>query len=85
MKNELLIRSALAGLLALAATGPSVAADNEKCYGVAKAGENDCASATGTHTCHAKAKADNLPEEWKYVPRGTCESMGGKLKYEKQG
>ena len=35
--------------LALAAASPAVAADNEKCYGVAKAGENDCGSATGTH------------------------------------
>jgi uncharacterized membrane protein len=85
MKNELVIRSALAGLLALAAASPSAAADNEKCFGVAKAGENDCASASGSHGCHAKAKADNLPDEWKYVPKGTCESMGGKLKYDKQG
>jgi len=84
MKNELVIRSALAGLLALVASGPSAAGDQEKCYGVAKAGENDCASATNTHMCHAKAKADNLPEEWKYVAKGTCEKIGGKLKYEKQ-
>src|SRR5262245_44800412 len=66
MKNELVIRSALAGLLALAAAAPSAAADKEKCFGVVKAGENDCASANGSHSCHAKAKADNLPEEWKY-------------------
>jgi len=49
--------------------------EREKCYGVAKAGQNDCG--TATHTCAGKAKRDNAPDEWKYVPKGTCEKMGG--------
>ena len=51
--------------------------DQEKCYGVAKAGQNDCG--TAKHSCAALgAKTDNDPNEWKYVPKGSCEKMGGK-------
>jgi uncharacterized membrane protein len=73
-----LLQTALAGLAALAA-GAAPAADKgekEKCYGIAKAGQNDCG--TATHTCAGMAKKDNLPDEWKYVPKGTCEKLGGK-------
>ena len=52
----------------------------EKCYGVAKAGQNDCASTDGTHSCAGQSKADNLPKEWKYVAKGTCTKLGGKPK-----
>jgi uncharacterized membrane protein len=52
--------------------------DTEKCYGVAKAGQNDCG--TAKHACAAQgAKMDNDPTEWKYVAKGTCEKMGGKM------
>ena len=52
--------------------------DTEKCYGVAKAGQNDCG--TAKHACAAQGvKVDNDPNEWKYVPKGTCEKMGGKM------
>jgi len=43
---------------------------------VAKAGHNDCG--TAKHSCGAMATSDNDPAEWKYVPKGTCEKMGGK-------
>ncbi len=48
----------------------------EQCYGVAKAGENQCG--TAKHACAASSKTDNDPTEWKYVPKGTCEKAGGK-------
>ena len=52
---------------------------HEKCYGVAKAGQNDCG--TAKHACAgARAKKDNDPTEWKYVAKGTCEKMGGKTR-----
>ena len=75
-----LISSALAGLIALGAvTATSQAADDdkstEKCYGVAKAGKNDCA-AKG-HSCAGQAKTDNDGKDWMHVPKGTCEKMGG--------
>ena len=74
-----LVNSAVAGILALGIAQSAQAQDKgerEKCYGVAKAGQNDCG--TAAHTCAGKAKKDNLPEEWKYVPKGTCEKLGGK-------
>ena len=52
-------------------------AGQEKCYGVAKAGQNDCG--TAKHACAGEgAKTDNDPTEWKYVAKGTCETIGGK-------
>ena len=51
--------------------------DKEKCYGVAKAGKNDCASAN--HACAGHSKMDADPAEWKYVPKGECEKMGGTM------
>ena len=51
-------------------------AGKEKCYGVAKAGKNDCAA--NGHSCAGQSKVDNDPTEWKYVPKGECEKMGGK-------
>jgi uncharacterized membrane protein len=80
--NDKVIHAALASLLALGLAQPAAAQDakgeKEKCYGVAKAGQNDCG--TAQHTCAGKAKKDNAPDEWKYVAKGTCEKVGGKTK-----
>jgi uncharacterized membrane protein len=72
-----LLQSAIAGLVALGLPRASGAQEKgrEKCYGIAKAGQNDCG--TATHTCAGKAKKDTAPDEWKYVPKGTCEKLGG--------
>jgi len=84
MKHQFVIRSALASLVALSAAGGTFAADDmnkadqEKCYGIAKAGKNDCASAANPNSCAGKATADNAPDRFKLVPKGTCKSMGGK-------
>jgi uncharacterized membrane protein len=66
------------GLASAAIAGPvTPKAGQEKCYGVAKAGQNDCG--TAKHACAGEgAKTDNDPTEWKYVAKGTCESIGGK-------
>lgn len=47
----------------------------EKCYGVALKGQNDCASASAGMSCAGTSKADYEPGAWKYVPKGTCETM----------
>jgi uncharacterized membrane protein len=75
-----LLTSAVAGMIALglAQASPAQEKDKEKCYGIAKAGQNDCG--TAGHTCAGKAKKDNAPDEWKYVPKGTCEKAGGKTR-----
>jgi len=47
----------------------------EKCYGVAKAGQNDCQ--TATHSCAGTATADSQGDSWIYVPAGTCAKIAG--------
>ena len=72
--------AALAVSIALS-TAPALAAgDKEKCYGIAKAGQNDCAAPDGSHSCAGQAKVDKAANEWKYVAKGTCEKQGGKTK-----
>jgi uncharacterized membrane protein len=66
-----------AGHTATPAAAP--AAEKEKCFGISKAGQNDCASTTGAHSCAGQAKKDMDPTEWKYVAKGTCDKMGGKM------
>ncbi len=51
----------------------------EKCYGIAKAGQNDCASSSGSHSCAGQSTVDKDLTEWKYVVKGSCEKAGGKL------
>lgn len=70
--------AALAVSVALSTAPAAAAGDKEKCYGIAKAGKNDCADANGVHSCAGQAKSDNAPSEWKYVAKGTCEKEGGK-------
>lgn len=48
--------------------------DQEKCYGVALAGKNDCQAGPGT-TCAGTAKKDYQGNAWKFVAKGTCVSM----------
>ena len=81
MNQRLIVSSALASVLALGLAGQVVAQDKskekEKCYGIAKAGANDCANLAGTHSCAGMSKVDNDPGEWKYVAKGTCKDMKG--------
>lgn len=79
-RNELSLRSAIAGLLALGAAslGTQVlAADGatEKCAGIVKAGKNDCG--TTKLSCHGSARVDNDAEAWVEVPKGTCARIAG--------
>ncbi|GFO81150.1 MAG: hypothetical protein A49_07770 [Methyloceanibacter sp.] len=68
--------SAFAAALSIVASAAPAAAEDEqeKCYGVAKAGENDCAAGPGT-TCAGTSKIDYQGNSWKLVPKGTCETM----------
>ncbi len=74
--------AALAGavsMAALAVSGTADAASKEKCYGIAKAGENDCGNAAGTHSCAAQSVIDFDGGDWKAVASGSCIEMGGQL------
>ncbi|HJV82953.1 DUF2282 domain-containing protein [Noviherbaspirillum sp.] len=79
-KRHTLLATALA-TVCIACLDTAHAADNdkEKCFGIAKAGQNDCASVTGTHSCAGQARKDKDPTEFKLVAKGTCTQMGGKM------
>ncbi len=82
MKNNLktLVSGAVTTALALGlatASSSALAAkgDMEKCYGVVKAGKNDCG--TKSHACAGQASKDNDEKEWVYLPKGTCDKIVG--------
>ena len=80
MDKRTLARRALTGALAVglaSAAGDARAAKPgfEKCAGIVKAGQNDCG--TSKHGCSGKATKDADPEEWIYVPEGTCKKIVG--------
>jgi uncharacterized membrane protein len=80
-KRQALIAAALATVCAAnlsVAQAAEPAKDKEKCYGIAKAGQNDCAAANGSHSCAGQSKMDNGAGDWKFVAKGTCEKAGGK-------
>jgi uncharacterized membrane protein len=78
--SKKVIAGTIAGVLALAA-GAVQAQQNvqcaavERCYGVSKAGKNDCATATSA--CAGTAKQDHQKDAWVYVPKGTCDKIAG--------
>ncbi len=87
MNARYLIASALATAIAapvlMSAQGPvpaPTAFKTEKCYGIAKAGKNDCAS-TGNNSCGGTSKLTGDKNAWIYVPAGYCDRIvGGSLK-----
>ena len=86
MDQQRMAAIALAGLFALSA-GSALAQDKnqEKCWGVAKAGQNDCGSNKTTHSCAGQSKKDYDPNDFKVVKAGTCVQMGGSLKQGEAG
>ena len=79
MNKRLMIASALAAAVAIPAilsaqpaAEPEFSA--EKCYGIAKAGKNDCAS-TGNNSCAGTSRLDADPRAWIFVPEGYCERI----------
>ena len=78
MKRTLSAAAVVAGALATAGAAgiPAQvnAAENVKCYGVSKAGQNDCAAGAGT-TCAGTSKVDYQGNAWKLVPKGSCVTM----------
>ena len=88
MKNSDLTKGALATVLAMGmavGSGAAMAGKKgmEKCMGIAKKGMNDCG--TSKHACSGQSKVDGAPDEWVYVPKGTCNRIvGGVLKTKKK-
>ena len=76
MKTTLILAGAVAAALsAPLITGSAAAADNEKCYGVAAAGQNDCQ--TANNSCAGQVADAGKGDAWIYVPTGTCEKING--------
>ena len=81
--NRSLAAAAIASLLSLSLAAAADAEDakrppKEKCFGIVKKAQNDCASAA--HSCSGEAKTDGDKGEWMWVPKGTCEKIvGGSL------
>jgi uncharacterized membrane protein len=85
MKNSHILSAAMGSLLMLGlASGNAYAADKpkmEKCFGIAKAGMNDCSSNKSAHSCAGQATRSNDPMDFVAVPKGTCNKIaGGMLK-----
>ena len=73
-----ILAAAIGGLVSLTAVQTTFAADDtatEKCYGIAKAGKNDCAGAK--HACAGQGTAERSSNEWIKLPKGTCERIAG--------
>ena len=84
MNQRQLLSSALAFVLALGLAQAAHAGDEmsanknkEKCFGIVKAGQNNCANLSGSHSCAGESKDDNSTAEWKLVAKGTCAQLGG--------
>jgi uncharacterized membrane protein len=76
------LAAALTGLIALGMTAASLAAsaaEEEKCWGVAKAGQNACNTNKSRHSCAGHSKVDNDANDFIPLPKGTCEKIGGRL------
>lgn len=76
------LNTLLAGAVAVTVAGAAADAqaakgDKERCYGVVKAGMNDCGSADGKHSCAAQATKDADKNEWLYLPKGVCDKLAG--------
>lgn len=82
MKNPYLYSALVAAVSISVAQADSSSSDSdrEKCYGVAKGGENDCAGTSEDgekQSCPGWSEKDNDPYAWSYVPKGKCLQMGG--------
>ena len=78
MNQRAMIAATAAAVMSMSMLAAPVAAqEKEKCFGIAKAGQNDCANLTGSHSCAGQSKVDMDKSEWKYVAKGTCKSLKG--------
>lgn len=88
MSHNIAVTSSIAAVLALGASlavstaqaVPPQPQSWEKCAGISKKGMNDCGALNGKHGCAGQASTNNDPQEWVYVPEGTCTKItGGKV------
>jgi uncharacterized membrane protein len=75
MKTSLTIAAALSAGLLLAAQVQAQAPTTEKCFGIAKAGKNDCQTASSS--CAGTSRKDAQTDSWLSVPKGVCQKIAG--------
>lgn len=85
MEKQKILSIAIGSLLAFGLAGNASAAEKkmemEQCFGVAKAGKNDCSSNKSAHSCAGQATRNNDPQDFVAVPKGTCDKLAnGSLK-----
>ena len=78
--TRVIIASAVAAALAIpfaagaqGGPAPKPKFEAEKCYGIAKAGKNDCQ--TTNSACAGTSKRDGQGDAWVYMPKGSCERV----------
>jgi len=89
MKSKVIFTSAMGAALSMAlaalaqaAPAPAPGFKSEKCYGVTRAGKNDCQ--TSNTSCAGTSRRDGQGDAWIYTPAGTCERLvGGSLEAKK--
>ena len=74
--TKVIVAGAISSALALAPMAGAHAGDKEKCYGVAKAGKNDCKAGPGT-SCAGTSTVDGQGNAWMLVIKGTCDKIAG--------
>jgi uncharacterized membrane protein len=77
--KKTIIASAITAMISAGLSTSALAEDKpkmEKCYGIVKAGKNDCGIAGG-NTCSGQIKTDNDAKAWIFLPRGSCEKITG--------
>ena len=72
-KNTAILAASIAAALSMAATTGAHAQEQEKCFGISLAGQNDCAAGPGT-SCAGSSVIDYQGNAWTLVPAGTCET-----------
>lgn len=81
MEKDQMLSVAMGSLLALGLVSNANAGDKkapqEQCYGIVKAGMNDCASKKGGHSCAGQAVKNNDINEFVLLPQGTCNKIAG--------
>jgi uncharacterized membrane protein len=82
-KSQLLIASAVVAALTMpivsqAGPAPKPKFEAEKCFGISRAGRNDCQTANSS--CAGTSRRDGQGDAWIYMPAGTCDKVvGGSL------
>lgn len=83
MVSKKTLNTLLASAVALTVAGGvstsahAMKSGKEKCYGVVKAGHNDCGNAAKTHSCAGQSTVDADGGEWLALPTGVCEKLAG--------